>query len=183
MLSLQKEAILLLFLMLRMSSSPAAEKVFWPLLILKPRTSSVPMPYSVIATSGCSIANGKGFDAGSVHEGVGVYFKGNRWITSARFYRIANNLIVDEFRKKDKQSVSLEDLHEKDGSRVTTHCRRSNPLSTKYVLATLNKVEKKYREVLIMRYVDHLSPAEIAAITNETWRMLFPYVSIAASSN
>lgn len=96
--------------------------------------------------------------------------KGNQVDNIRAFlYRIANNLIVDEFRKKDKQSVSLEDLHEKGwepGYDALPEIQSA--LDEKYVLATLNKVEKKYREVLIMRYVDHLSPAEIAAITNET---------------
>ncbi|MBP9773805.1 MAG: RNA polymerase sigma factor [Candidatus Peribacteraceae bacterium] len=96
--------------------------------------------------------------------------KGNQVDNIRAFlYRIANNLIVDEFRKKDKQSVSLEDLQEKGWEPGYDSLPDiQSAIDEKYVLETLNKVEKKYREVLIMRYVDHLSPAEIAAITHET---------------
>ncbi len=96
--------------------------------------------------------------------------KGNRVDNMRAFlYRIANNLIVDEFRKKDKREVSLEDLQEKGwepgyDSLPEVQAR----LDERHVLVTLKKVEKKYREVLIMRYIDQLSPAEIAAITKES---------------
>lgn len=87
----------------------------------------------------------------------------------AFLYRIANNLIVDEFRKKDKREVSLEDLQEKGwepgyDSLPEVQAR----LDERHILETLNRVESRYREVLVMRYIDQLSPAEIAAITNES---------------
>lgn len=96
--------------------------------------------------------------------------KGNRVDNIRAFlYRIANNLIVDEFRKKDRREVSLEDLQEKGwepgyDSLPEVQAR----LDERHVLITLKKVEKKYREVLIMRYIDQLSPAEIAEITKES---------------
>lgn len=87
----------------------------------------------------------------------------------AFLYRIANNLIVDEFRKKDKREVSLEDLHEKGWEPGYDALPAMQAvLEEQHIVSTLNKVEKKYREVLVMRYIDHLTPAEIASITNES---------------
>ena len=95
--------------------------------------------------------------------------KGNR-IDQVRpfLYRIANNLIVDEYRSR-RESVSLDSLQEKgfdisdsgeDGAEVKTEA--------KLLLEVMSKIDGKYRDVVLMRYVDNLGPKEIAEITGET---------------
>jgi len=85
----------------------------------------------------------------------------------AFLYRIANNLIIDEIRKK--KEVSLDDLQQKgwdpgyDGvADMQRHVEEGK------IFSMLHRVQKDYREVIIMRYIDGLSPAEIAEILGES---------------
>ncbi len=85
----------------------------------------------------------------------------------AFLYRIANNLIVDEIRKK--KEVSLDDLQEKGwdpGYDATADMQRK--VEEGKIFALLKNLPPDYREVIIMRYVDGLSPAEIAVILGES---------------
>lgn len=86
----------------------------------------------------------------------------------AFLYRVANNIVIDQVRKRTP--LSLDMLHEKgfnprdegDGGRV------SDIVSGKEALRILDKLEESYRTVLVMRYIDDLMPREIAAILGET---------------
>lgn len=85
----------------------------------------------------------------------------------AFLYKVANNLVIDEIRKK--KEVSLDTLMETgyepgfDGS-----SEMKSKVDQWKVLSTFHKIEKSYREVLIMRHVDGLSPSEIAEVTGES---------------
>ena len=85
----------------------------------------------------------------------------------AFLYRVANNLVIDDVRKK--KEASLDSLMEAgfnpgfDGSQ-----EMKNKVDEWKVLSTFKKIEKHYREVLIMRHIDGLSPSEIAEITGES---------------
>lgn len=84
----------------------------------------------------------------------------------AFLYKTANNLIIDEYRKK--KSLSLETLREDGFEPVSTdHENMELAISTKEVLKFIGELDPKYREVVVMRYVDDLSPKEIAEITGE----------------
>ena len=86
----------------------------------------------------------------------------------AFLYRVANNLIVDSYRKK--KTVSLEVLQEK-GVQIRHHTAEGDikaRAEVNDILEFVRKIDEKYREVVIMRYVDELSPKEIAEILNET---------------
>jgi RNA polymerase sigma-70 factor (ECF subfamily) len=85
----------------------------------------------------------------------------------AFLYRIANNLIVDEVRKK--KELSLDELQKSgwDPSYDGTEDMQKKVEQNK-IFSLLNKVQKDYREVLIMRYIDGLTPADIAAILGES---------------
>jgi len=85
----------------------------------------------------------------------------------AFIYRIASNLIIDEYRKK--KSSSLDDLQEAgfdpmgdDKSDI------ENQLEGKEMLEILNQLEEIYREVIVMRYIDNLTPTEIAQQIGES---------------
>lgn len=88
----------------------------------------------------------------------------------AFLYRTANNLIIDQARRaKLRQEESLEDLQEKgfdvrgeDGAAFGTS------LDEQRVVATIARLEEPYRSAVLMRYVDELSPKEIAEALGES---------------
>ncbi len=86
----------------------------------------------------------------------------------AFLYRIANNLIVDESRKK--KEASLDALQEEgwDPPGADEVVKMKNALEEQRVLKTLKKIDKTYSETFVMRHIDGLSPAEIADIIGES---------------
>src|SRR3989338_4538203 len=86
----------------------------------------------------------------------------------ALLYTVARNLIIDWYRRI--KSVSLEGLSEKDEDRefdppdekATLEIEISADSSR--VLLLLEKLEPYYREVIHLRYVEDLSPKDIAEI-------------------
>ncbi|MDO8648632.1 MAG: RNA polymerase sigma factor [Candidatus Peregrinibacteria bacterium] len=97
------------------------------------------------------------------------YLTSGRKIDSLKLflYRIANNLIIDEARKKKAKlpDLSLDRLMEEGFDighvRVDPIQRRSDMVK---VLGALKKLKKGYYELLIMRYIDGIKPADIAII-------------------
>ena len=91
-------------------------------------------------------------------------------------YRTLKNLIIDEYRKK--KTFSLEALSEGDeGQEINAHMPvdETNTLEAaidrfdgKRALSALTQLPDPYREVLVMRYVDGLSPGEIAEALGES---------------
>lgn len=78
-------------------------------------------------------------------------------------YRVANNLIIDESRKK--KETSLDALRDKGFDAAFTGAPDPHrDFDVKTVLASIHKLEETYREIMVMRYVDDLSPKEIAGI-------------------
>lgn len=89
-------------------------------------------------------------------------------------YRTLNHLIIDEYRKKsadsldaliDEQGVpesAFEELVQ--GSRDDFEFA----LDAQRVHTLLAQLPEQYREVVVMRYIDGLSPAEIAELVNES---------------
>ncbi len=94
--------------------------------------------------------------------------KGEKVLNMRAFlYRIANNLIVDESRKK--REASLEKMQEEgfDPAKDETE-QLQNRIDRDKILSTLGHLDEVYRDILIMRYVNDLSPAEIASLTGES---------------
>jgi len=85
----------------------------------------------------------------------------------AFLYRVANNLVIDEYRKK--KGVSLDRLMD-DGFDVATgeEKRTMDIIDGRQAIALLEKIDEKYRQVILMRYVDGLLPKEIALILHES---------------
>lgn len=78
-------------------------------------------------------------------------------------YKVATNLMLEEFRRKKESS--LDALQEKGFEPSAQDSERlSNILDGKEAIATLGQLDEEYREVVIMRYIDELSPKEIAQI-------------------
>lgn len=81
-------------------------------------------------------------------------------------YRVANNLIIDEYRKKRELSLDslMADGFEPGFNEIKN---TEQTIDAKLALNVINQLDEKYREAILMRYVDELSPKEIAEITGE----------------
>ena len=88
---------------------------------------------------------------------------------SAWLFRIAHNLIVDTYRfKKDREVVELT-------PNIADYRREHNPISTtegslhsdKLKIA-LSKMKKGYRQVVILKFINELSNAEIAEVLKKS---------------
>jgi len=85
----------------------------------------------------------------------------------AFLYRIANNLIIDYIRKKKESSLdALQEKGFEPGYDAVAEMQRNVDEST--IIANLGHLEKEYRDALVMRYIDGLTPAEIAEILGES---------------
>lgn len=95
------------------------------------------------------------------------YLSKGRKIDNLRafLYRVANNLIIDEVRKKS--SVSLESIVE-TGSQFENPIRPEKLLSIsleyKEIVNLLQQLDEDYRKVMVMRYVEELPVKEIAEV-------------------
>jgi RNA polymerase sigma-70 factor (ECF subfamily) len=88
-------------------------------------------------------------------------------------YRTLRNLIIDEYRRS--KSISLEALVKEDEGESVEALLPADETNTllaaidrfegKRALEALKKVDEPYRETLMMRFVDSLSPGEIASVT------------------
>lgn len=84
----------------------------------------------------------------------------------AFFYRILNNLIIDEYRKK--KSISLEILEESGFEPEFNEVEiLENNIDATYALSLLDKIPQMYKDIIVLRYVEDLSIKEIALITNQ----------------
>lgn len=88
--------------------------------------------------------------------------------TRALLYKIANNLVIDKYRRKEV--VSLDQMREEQGFDIGNDTRPHIENQDEYdrLLVEIEKLPEKQRAVLTMRHVDGLSVKEIARISEET---------------
>lgn len=81
----------------------------------------------------------------------------------AFLYRVANNLIVDASRKK--KTNSLDAMMEEDGFEVKDENIREpiDKPALQDALSMLKSLDEIYRTAVTMRYLDEMSPREIAS--------------------
>ena len=79
-------------------------------------------------------------------------------------YKIANNLIIDEYRRKE--TVSLDRLQEESGFDVGFDDRKRIETEDEFarIKKVIDTIPKDYREAFILRHIDGLSVKEIAVI-------------------
>ncbi len=82
----------------------------------------------------------------------------------AFLYRVANNLIVDDVRRRKlRTEESLEDMQEEQGWEVPDPAPDPSRVTQgAIVMETLKELEEPYRTAVVMRYVDGLPPRDIA---------------------
>lgn len=99
-----------------------------------------------------------------------LYLQSGKTIDNMRafLYRVANNLTIDESRKH--REASLEAMSEQG---FTPTAKDEQPAVERHIdlelaLTVLQDLPDTYREVITFRYVDELTPQEIAEVTGET---------------
>jgi RNA polymerase sigma-70 factor, ECF subfamily len=105
-----------------------------------------------------------------------AYVQGGHTIDSYRpfLYKILNNLIIDEYRKRREES--LDALLEREGIDEGTFDglhegsveSLADELDARRAIEYMGKLPDAYREVLTLRFVDGLGPKEIAQLIEET---------------
>lgn len=86
----------------------------------------------------------------------------------AFLYRIANNLIIDEYRRKE--TVSLDQMRDEESFDIGFEVREDYETHDEAdrLMRVVGELPEKYREVLILRHVDGLSVKDIARMLDET---------------
>ncbi len=96
----------------------------------------------------------------------------------AFLFRVLNNLIIDEYRKK--KNLSLDAMLEQEGVSEGSFAdlqtgsleevveRLEIHLQSEQLAEALNTLPESYRTVLIMRFINELRPKEIAQILEES---------------
>lgn len=107
---------------------------------------------------------------------VWTYVRDGHEVTTFKpfLYKVLNNLIIDEYRKR--KEASLDAIFEIEGVDEGTFTELIgddvesliNTLDGKKAIAALSELPDTYREVIILRYVDQLRPREISDLIEET---------------
>lgn len=91
-------------------------------------------------------------------------FAFSTWINT-----IATNTLIDFFRKKDQKTISIDLNKEEEGSTMDIIDNGLDPernliqkQKNKHISSLVHQLKPHYRELIIMRYLDELSYAEIA---------------------
>lgn len=104
---------------------------------------------------------------------IKVYRNINEYNTSLLFsswiYRISHNEMIDWYRReKRRATLSLDDEGQDIISRLITEedptSRFSNEEQKQYIIKTLNTLDEKYKEILLLRFFEEKSYEEIADI-------------------
>ncbi len=83
----------------------------------------------------------------------------------AFLYRVANNMVIDHSRKKKESSL---DALMEEGFEPAVNDKTTLAAEAGQMIALLDRLDVKYRDAVRMRYLDDLSPKEIAHALGET---------------
>lgn len=83
----------------------------------------------------------------------------------AFLYKVANNLLMDHYRRNARRTVTSLETMQEDGFDVPDKAPSpARVFEAKQVLDHVSKVEEPYRTAVVMRFVDDLHPREIAEL-------------------
>lgn len=107
---------------------------------------------------------------------VWMYVRDGHEIASYKpfLYKVLNNLIIDEYRKRKEASLDaifeVEGVDESNFAELMQDDVESliNTLDGKRAMELLKEIPEQYKEVIVLRYVDQLKPKEIAVLVEET---------------
>lgn len=99
----------------------------------------------------------------------------------ALLYKIASNLIIDHKRKKREESLETMQENGFDAAENYTEDKMHIKIEYQKMLANIDKLPEEYREIITLRYVQDLSPKEIAEITGQNTNVIS--VSITRGKN
>ncbi len=85
----------------------------------------------------------------------------------AFFYKIADNLIIDHYRRKSRSFVSLEEISEEPSQEAEQEKRAEKSLLGRLIEKHLSQIDDERRKIVLYRYVDGLSAKEISALTGK----------------
>jgi len=97
------------------------------------------------------------------------YIAGGKVIDDVRpfLYKIARNLIIDESRKRKNFSLDLA-MEKGFAPKIDTRKKNEDYLAGKELVIIVKSLDEKYRDVILMKYIEDLSTNEIASILGET---------------
>jgi len=85
-------------------------------------------------------------------------------------YKMARNLLIDFYRKKDRNSLSLDKLF-KEGFDLPSPDEIENKIELDFQMEEIKKALKEinplYADIIILHYIDDLSIKELALILNK----------------
>ncbi|MBI4811931.1 RNA polymerase sigma factor [Candidatus Falkowbacteria bacterium] len=85
------------------------------------------------------------------------------------FYKIADNLIIDHYRRKSRKEFPLEDVGENELAVSAPQEKEAEGTANKNLIEKyLKEIGDDYRQALICRYIDDLSIKEISEITGKS---------------
>jgi RNA polymerase sigma-70 factor (ECF subfamily) len=84
---------------------------------------------------------------------------------SSWLYKIARNKVIDFYRTK-KQITSIESIPDEILS-ISTENQLDTKIGVETVYKALQKLPSDYQEIILMRFIEGLSPTEISKITGK----------------
>jgi len=82
-------------------------------------------------------------------------------------YKVARNLIIDNSRKR--KDVSLDQML--DDAKISLPATSANQVESyvdgRLLLRSLEQLDEQYKEVVMLRYIEEMTPAEIAEVLGE----------------
>jgi RNA polymerase sigma-70 factor, ECF subfamily len=85
----------------------------------------------------------------------------------ALFFRIANNLVIDHYRRK--KEGSLDELIEAgfDPTSGDETTRLGSRIDSREVLKVLDQLEEPYRDIIVLRFIEDMAVKDIAVLYKE----------------
>ncbi|MEA3295769.1 MAG: sigma-70 family RNA polymerase sigma factor [Patescibacteria group bacterium] len=87
----------------------------------------------------------------------------------AFLYKIANNIVIDYYRKKSKtETIALDNEQNIEDTSFDTARQATVNSDMNGVMRAMTNLKQDYQNVVIWHYIDELSVSEISEMTNKT---------------